>query len=99
MNIRLETKTYADDDVARLERTLVDKDGNPAAEDKMITAKVDGLELLGLENGDIADCTSYTSRSRMTHHGRLAAYVRGKGDIVLSALFDGKAVGVSLRRS
>ncbi len=98
-NIRLETKTYADDDVARLELTLVDKDGNPAAEDKMVTAKVEGLELLGMENGDIADCTSYTSLSRMTHHGRIAAYVRGKGDIVLSALFDGKAVGVSLRRS
>ena len=98
-NIKLETKTYADDDVRRLELTLVDKDGNIAAEDKMITAEVEGLELLGLENGDVADCTSYTSLSRMTHHGRLVAYVRGKGDIILSASFDGKSVGACLRRS
>ncbi len=97
--IELAVKRYEDDDVTRIELTLVDKDGNHAAEDKMITAEVEGLELLGLENGDIADCTSYTSLSRMTRHGRLVAYVRGKGQLGLSVRLGGGACEARFLRS
>jgi hypothetical protein len=37
-------------------------------------------ELLGLENGNLADHTPYLSQSRSTWHGRLVAYIRRSGE-------------------
>lgn len=45
-----------------------------------VTVSVEGLgELTGLENGNIADVTSYAESTRSTFNGRLAAYVRSSG--------------------
>ncbi|MCH5187755.1 MAG: DUF4982 domain-containing protein [Oscillospiraceae bacterium] len=82
--IDVKTLSYVDDDVTRIEITLLDKNGNPAAEDIDVTVEVEDGELLGLENGNIADCTAYTESSRKTLSGRLAAYVRG-GKVSISA--------------
>ncbi|MGN1098546.1 MAG: glycoside hydrolase family 2 TIM barrel-domain containing protein, partial [Clostridia bacterium] len=69
--IHVRTLKNVDDDVIRLEISLSDKDGNLAAEDMEVSVAVIGGELMGLENGNIADCTSYTSGSRSTLNGRL----------------------------
>lgn len=75
-----------DDDCIRLEISVLDKNGTLVCQEVPVTVRVIGGELLGLENGNIADTTSYTSGSRMTFGGRLAAYVRclGRGKAVVS---------------
>lgn len=82
--IAVKALSYDDDDVTRLEITLLDANGLPAANDLRVAVSVENGELLGLENGDVADCTSYAETSRRTLDGRLAAYVRG-GRVTLSA--------------
>lgn len=47
--------------------------------DQLFTVMVSGGEIMGLENGDLADCTSYTGHSRKTNEGRLIVYVRKNG--------------------
>lgn len=64
------------DDLLQIECTLFDADGQPAGEERMVTAEVTGGELLGIENGDLADNTPYTSASRSTCDGRLVVFVR-----------------------
>lgn len=47
------------------------------ARESRIRVQVSGAgELAGLDNGDLADVTSFTSDSRYTHSGRLAVYIR-----------------------
>ncbi len=76
----------ADDDVTRLEITVLDKNGNPVPERADVSVAVEGCDLLGLENGDIADCRPYTDSVRAANMGRLAAYVRGSGRVRVAAL-------------
>ncbi len=83
--IGVKAYSFADDDVTRLEVSLLDKDGNTVPERTEISAAVRGCELLGLENGDIADCRPYTDTVRAACRGRLAAYVRGSGSVVFTA--------------
>lgn len=45
-----------------------------------ITVSVQNGTLIGLENGNIADCTEYTSYTRNSYHGHLIAYIR-KADL------------------
>ncbi|MDP3180049.1 MAG: hypothetical protein Q8M76_19205, partial [Spirochaetaceae bacterium] len=46
-----------------------------ATESPLVEVAVsEGTKLLGLENGDIADCTEYTAPHRRAHRGRLIAY-------------------------
>ncbi len=69
------------DEVSRLEIRLVDADGNQAwCDGREISVSVTGGELLGLENGDISDCRSYSENVRNARNGRLAAYIRRTDD-------------------
>lgn len=71
------------DDVVQLEIRLVDKNGNQAWSDRReVSVAADGGELMGLENGDIADCRGYAERTRSAFNGRLIAYVRKVEDTV-----------------
>lgn len=69
-------------DVHQLECRVVDRDGRLAQGEIMITAAVDGGELLGLDNGDLSDTTPYRAEHRSTSDGMLIAYVRGDGATV-----------------
>ncbi|MFC7624802.1 glycoside hydrolase family 2 TIM barrel-domain containing protein [Microlunatus sp. GCM10028923] len=69
-------------DVHQVECRVLDRDGRVAGEDVLVTAEVDGGELLGLDNGDLSDTTPYRSDRRSTLDGMLIAYVRGAGATV-----------------
>lgn len=77
----------AADGVVQIECALLDENGDIARDDRVVTAEVDGGELLGLENGDLADDTPYTTNERRTLDGRLIVYVRPgtKATVLLSA--------------
>jgi beta-galactosidase len=64
------------EDVAQVECVLRDEHGGVAAGDVVVTADVEGGDLLGLESGDLADNTPYSSTSRSTFDGRLVVFVR-----------------------
>jgi hypothetical protein len=69
-------------DVHQIECRVVDQHGHLAQGEVMITAAVDGGELLGLDNGDLSDPTPYRADHRSTLDGMLIAYVRGAGATV-----------------
>lgn len=64
---------------------LTDEEGRKViADDKRIRVQVQGDgRLAGIDNGDLADVTPFSSDSRKTYRGNLAVYVRrtGTGDI------------------
>lgn len=66
------------EDLAQLEVSMTDSDGNPVpGAANRITVTVEGSgTLLGVDNGDQADNTKYSSASRCVYRGRLVAYVR-----------------------
>lgn len=69
-------------DISRLEIELYDKNMISAHHfDAEIKVSVTGGKLLGLENGNIADLTPYSSDTRKTCEGKLVAYVRKSADI------------------
>lgn len=73
--------------VAQVECALLDAHGQRAGDEALVSVEVEGGELLGIENGDLADTTPYTETSRSTHDGRLVVYVRcdGPAQVRLSA--------------
>lgn len=78
--------------IEQIEITLTDSVGNPALHEALpvtVTVSGDGV-LLGLENGDQTDVTSYTEHTRCTTDGRLIAFVRrtGTGEICVKACCD-----------
>lgn len=64
--------------IYQAEIALLDRDGQLVQhEEHLITAEVSGAgELLGLENANLADNTSYNANARMTRNGQLIVYVR-----------------------
>ena len=62
--------------VAQIEVALVSSDGERVSQDLVVTASVSQGTLMGVENGDLADNSPYTSDSRRTLDGRLIVYVR-----------------------
>ena len=89
--VRIETRTWeppialahrlrdlglADESIVQIECTLRDEHGRPASDEVVVTARVDGGELLGLENGDLADNTAYSADHRSTLDGRILVLVR-----------------------
>jgi hypothetical protein len=73
--------------VVQIECTLRDEHGRVSRDDVIITAEAAGGELLGLENGDLADNTPYSARARRTLDGRLVVFLRitGPATVRLSA--------------
>ncbi len=62
--------------------TLTDPDGHPVRDnDRMIRVETGGAGCLaGLDNGDLADNTPFSSDCRSTCGGNLAVYIRRTGD-------------------
>ncbi len=77
--------------IEQYEVSLVDIEGNLASHAALpVTISVSGAgELIGLENGDQTDVTSYTEHTRRTTDGRLIAFVRrtGVGEILVEASY------------
>ncbi len=76
--------------IEQLELWLQDAEGRLSAHKALpvtVTVSGDGV-LLGLENGNLADNTSYTETFRDTYEGRLLAFVRrtGCGPITVNAV-------------
>ncbi len=78
LNPDRETVRAGSRDFIQLEAVLLDSKGIPVINnDRELSFKVSGdAQLMGIENGDIADLTPYTSESRKTCGGRLIAYFR-----------------------
>lgn len=82
---------------------LVDSDGNKVTEnDREVKVQVQGAgALAGIDNGDLADVTPFSSESRKTFRGDLAVYVRrmGEGEIrvFLQPSAEGKPVELVLQ--
>lgn len=70
--------------ISQIECELRDAEGRPASGEAPITATVQGGELLGLENGDLADNTPYREACRTTLEGRLMVYIRHAGPAVVT---------------
>jgi hypothetical protein len=91
-------------DVIQIEVALRDEQGNVAADELPVSVEVSDGDLLGLDNGDLADPTPYPSPTRRTQDGRAIVYVRpGPATIVtlsapgVAAVRLDLAVGVGAR--
>ncbi|MFT3888738.1 MAG: glycoside hydrolase family 2 TIM barrel-domain containing protein [Arachnia sp.] len=73
----------------QVEITLRDAQGNPARDDVVVSAAVEGGTLLGLENGDLGDNTPYSEPARRTREARLLAYVRAGEQAALRVTAEG----------
>lgn len=63
--------------ILQLEIFVLDWGGRLVSTDSsLITAEIEGAQFLGMENGDIADCTPYRSFMRRAYHGRLLLFCR-----------------------
>lgn len=77
---------------------LIDKSGNKVTlDDKEIKVQIQGDgQLAGMDSGDLADVTPFSSDSRKTYKGDMTMYVRrtGREDIrvFLKLCVDGKEV-------
>jgi hypothetical protein len=71
------------DGVIQIECTLRDARGEVASNELVVSARVDGGDLLGLENGDLSDNTPYAAPHRRTLDGRLIIFIRPHGRTTL----------------
>lgn len=71
----------SDGQILQAELSVLDAEGRLCVTDSSrITVQIEGGTFLGMENGDIADCTEYPSLMRRTFHGRLLVFFRRNGD-------------------
>jgi hypothetical protein len=75
------------EDVHQIECTLRDENGDVARNELVVSAEVEGGELLGVENGDLSDNTRYSAPERRTLDGRVVVFLRatGRASVRLSA--------------
>ncbi|WP_071130312.1 glycoside hydrolase family 2 TIM barrel-domain containing protein [Enterococcus timonensis] len=66
-----------DEHVYQIEGKLIDNQGELSANDLMAQVQVQNGELLGIENGNLADITSYDEPYRSTFNGRIIIFVKG----------------------
>ncbi|MCR5217695.1 glycoside hydrolase family 2 protein [Treponema sp.] len=95
--VALKVNIVPGDEVQQLEVSVVDDLGNVVSNDSsLIKVEVEGAELFGLENGDLADVTEYSASYRHVYNGCLIAYVRGLKDSVAHVSFKcaGKAPAI-----
>lgn len=73
--MKLVPYTLSEGSVKQIEVTLCDYKENRVYHDSsLLHVTVQNGKLLGLENGDLADVTDYTSTSRRAYHGQLLIY-------------------------
>lgn len=95
--LALKVNIVPGDEVQQLEIFVTDDLGNVVSNDSSkIQVDVEGAELAGLENGDLADVTDYSANYRHAYNGCLIAYVRGLKDSVahVSITSAGKAPAI-----
>lgn len=61
----------------QLECQLIDQEGKPTLSEVPVYVEVENGTLLGLENGDLSDITSYSETFRRTFQGKLMCFVEG----------------------
>lgn len=88
---RLDATGLLDGGVVQIECTLRDGNGERARNDLLVSAEVEGGELLGIESGDLADNTPYTEPRRKTLDGRVIVFVRADGPARVRLSADGLA--------
>ena len=75
--MQLLTYPFPGSTLKQIEVTMCDAKGNRVYHDStMLQVTVENGRLIGLENGDLADVTDYTSTSRRTYHGQLLIYAK-----------------------
>ncbi|MGV3491400.1 MAG: glycoside hydrolase family 2 TIM barrel-domain containing protein [Devosia sp.] len=84
----------AADDIHQIEIVFRDANGLVARNEVVVTAIVEGGELLGVESGDLSDNTPYTSNARKSFEGRAIAFVRASGRAVVRLTAPGLADAV-----
>ncbi len=69
--------TSGEDVLEQLEVSITDFAGHTITNDStLLSIEITDGVLLGIENGNLADCTEYSSTSRRTYEGRLLLYVK-----------------------
>ncbi|NLY11327.1 MAG: glycoside hydrolase family 2 protein [Firmicutes bacterium] len=81
VKIELVSECERTDDILQIELSVLDERDRLVVSDRSrITVFVEGGELLGLDNGDLADVTDYAANYRTTFDGRLMIYARRTGE-------------------
>jgi len=68
----------------QIECTLRDASGAAVSDEVPVTVEVADGSLRGIENGDLADVTAYSSPTRRSHDGRLIAYVDANSETTVT---------------
>jgi hypothetical protein len=70
----------------QIEVFTTDENGNVCVDcAALLRYRADGGRLLGIENGDMSDCTAYASPERRVYNGRAVVYLLSKGAAKLTA--------------
>jgi beta-galactosidase len=79
--------------LSQVEIEALDGEGRPCSDSSpMVEISVsEGTRLLGLENGDISDCSEYSSPRRRAYRGRLIAYALSPADSSVEAWLEASA--------
>lgn len=87
-NLRTEAES-----ILQLEVSVLDFQGRPVNTDaSLIQAEIEGAQFLGMESGDIADCTPYRSPMRRAYHGRLLLFCRKTSDMPVTVTVRSEAL-------
>ncbi len=87
--------------LAQVELEVVDEDGRlcPTGSPLVRVAVSEGIKLLGLENGDVSDCSEYSAPRRRAYKGRLIAYALVPADHAGPAWLEASAEGLPTARA
>ncbi len=73
--------------IYQVEATIRDHEGNPVTSDcSCLHVTVENGQLLGLENGDLADNTDYSAPYRRAYHGQLMIYIKPEDSLQATLL-------------
>lgn len=78
-----------DTTIYQVECELLDGLQNRASNDSVVHVEVENGELLGIENGNLADITSYSDNYRATYQGQLIVYIKGNSETVMTLHSEG----------
>lgn len=78
-------------EIIQLEVTIADANGRRVVTDNSkLYVNVKNGKCLGIENGDLADVTEYTSNVRRAYEGRLIIYIRPDGNEAVDIVIKGE---------
>lgn len=65
-----------EENLHQIEVTVIDSNHQPTLAELMVHIAVEHGQLVGIENGDLADTTAYSEAYRRTYQGKLMCYIR-----------------------